>query len=39
LSRIHAKALVGEAHAALQSFGPRAEPLRALGTFIVERKA
>ncbi len=39
VSRIHAKALVGEAHAALQSFGPRAEPLRALGTFIVERKA
>ena len=39
VSRIHAKALVSEAHAALQSFGPRAEPLRALGTFIVERKA
>jgi len=39
VSRIHAKALVGEAHAALQSFGPRAEALRALGTFIVERKA
>ncbi len=39
VSRIHAKTLVREAHAALQSFGPRAEPLRALGTFIVERKA
>lgn len=39
VSRTHAKALVGEAHAALRSFGPRAEPLRALGTFIVERKA
>ena len=39
VSRIHAKALVGEAHAALQSLGPRAEALRALGTFIVERKA
>jgi len=39
VSRIHARALVSEAHAALQSFGPRAEPLRALGTFIVERKA
>jgi geranylgeranyl diphosphate synthase type II len=39
VSRIQATALVGEAHAALKSFGPRAEPLRALGTFIVERKA
>jgi geranylgeranyl diphosphate synthase, type II len=34
-----AQALVVEAHAALGPLGPRALPLRALGTFIVERKA
>ena len=38
-SRHRARALVVEAHAALEPFGPRAEPLRALGTFIIERKA
>ena len=30
---------VGEAEEALASFGPRAEPIRALGRFILERKA
>jgi geranylgeranyl diphosphate synthase type II len=38
-SRRRAQALVADAHAALQPFGPRALPLRALGTFIIERKA
>jgi geranylgeranyl diphosphate synthase type II len=38
-SRRRAQALVADAHAALEPFGPRAHPLRALGTFIIERKA
>ena len=38
-SRHRAQALVTDAHAALEPFGPRAVPLRALGTFIIERKA
>jgi geranylgeranyl diphosphate synthase type II len=38
-SRRRARALVVEAHAALEPLGSRAEPLRALGTFIIERKA
>jgi len=38
-SRRRAQALVADAHAALEPFGPRALPLRALGTFIIERKA
>jgi geranylgeranyl diphosphate synthase type II len=38
-SRRRAQALVAEAHAALEPFGPRALPLRALGTFFIERKA
>ena len=38
-SRGRARALVARAHAALEPLGPRAEPLRALGTFIIERKA
>jgi geranylgeranyl diphosphate synthase type II len=38
-SRCRAQALVAEAHAALAPFGPRALSLRALGTFMVERKA
>ena len=38
-SRRLAQALVAEAHAALEPFGSRAAPLRALGTFIIERKA
>jgi geranylgeranyl diphosphate synthase type II len=38
-SRSRAQALVAEAHAALEPFGPRALPLRALGTFFIERKA
>jgi len=38
-SRRRAHALVADAHAALEPFGPRALPLRALGTFIIERKA
>jgi geranylgeranyl diphosphate synthase, type II len=38
-SRRRAQALVAEAHAALEPFGPRALPLRALGTFMIERKA
>ena len=38
-SRARARALVAEAEAALADFGPRAEPIRALGRFIVERKA
>ncbi|HTY80855.1 MAG TPA: farnesyl diphosphate synthase [Candidatus Bathyarchaeia archaeon] len=39
VSRRRARALVADAHAALEPFGPRALPLRALGTFIIERKA
>jgi geranylgeranyl diphosphate synthase type II len=38
-SRARARFLVGEAEEALSSFGPRAEPIRALGRFILERKA
>ncbi len=38
-SRRRARALIADAHAALEPFGPRALPLRALGTFIIERKA
>ena len=38
-SRSRARALVAEAHAALEPFGPRALPLRALGTFFIERRA
>ena len=38
-SRRRAQALVADAHAALEPFGSRALPLRALGTFIIERKA
>jgi geranylgeranyl diphosphate synthase, type II len=38
-SRRRAQALIVDAHAALEPFGPRALPLRALGTFIIERKA
>jgi geranylgeranyl diphosphate synthase type II len=38
-SRARAEALIAEAEAALAAFGPRAEPLRALARFIVERKA
>jgi geranylgeranyl diphosphate synthase type II len=38
-SRARARALVDEADAALAALGPRAEPIRALGRFILERKA
>jgi geranylgeranyl diphosphate synthase type II len=38
-SRARARFLVGEAEEALAAFGPRAEPIRALGRFILERKA
>jgi geranylgeranyl diphosphate synthase type II len=38
-SRARARFLVGEAEEALAGFGPRAEPIRALGRFILERKA
>jgi geranylgeranyl diphosphate synthase type II len=38
-SRARARALIAEAEAALVGLGPRAEPIRALGRFIVERKA
>jgi geranylgeranyl diphosphate synthase type II len=38
-SLARARALIGEAEAALAGFGPRGEPIRALGHFIVERKA
>ena len=38
-SRQRAQALIADAQAALEPFGPRALPLRALGTFIIERKA
>jgi len=38
-SRARARGLLDEAEKALASFGPRAEPIRALGRFILERKA
>jgi geranylgeranyl diphosphate synthase type II len=38
-SRRRAQALVAEAHAALDPFGPRAARLRELGTFMIERRA
>ena len=38
-SRARARQLIAEADAALASLGPAAEPIRALGRFIVERKA
>jgi geranylgeranyl diphosphate synthase type II len=38
-SRIRARDLVDEAECALRGFGPRAEPIRALGRFILERRA
>ena len=38
-SRARAEALMAEALGALQPFGPPAEPLRALGRFILDRKA
>ena len=38
-SRRRAQALIADAHTALEPFGERALPLRALGTFIIERKA
>ena len=38
-SRRRAQALIADAHVALEPFGERALPLRALGTFIIERKA
>jgi geranylgeranyl diphosphate synthase type II len=38
-SRARAGQLVADAEAALADFGPRAEPIRALGRFILERRA
>jgi len=38
-SRARARYLIAEAEEALTAFGPRAEPIRALGRFILERKA
>jgi geranylgeranyl diphosphate synthase type II len=38
-SRARAQALIEEAEAALRPLGPPAEPIRALGRFILERKA
>jgi geranylgeranyl diphosphate synthase type II len=38
-SRARARRLIDEAEEALASLGPRAEPIRALGRFILERKA
>ena len=38
-SRARAGQLVAEAEGALADFGPRAEPIRALGRFILERRA
>jgi geranylgeranyl diphosphate synthase type II len=38
-SRARARQLIAEAEAALVAFGPRAEPIRALGRFILERRA
>jgi geranylgeranyl diphosphate synthase type II len=39
VSRARARDLIHEADAALAALGPRAEPIRALGRFILERKA
>src|SRR5262245_55025903 len=38
-SRAKARVLIDEAEAALDVLGPRAEPIRALGRFILERRA
>jgi geranylgeranyl diphosphate synthase type II len=38
-SRARARELIAEAETALVAFGPRAEPIRALGRFILERRA
>jgi geranylgeranyl diphosphate synthase type II len=38
-SRSRARDLIDEAECALRGFGPRAEPIRALGRFILERRA
>jgi len=38
-SRARARELIEQAEAALAGFGPRAEPIRALGRFILERRA
>ena len=38
-SRARARKLIEEAEAALADLGPRAEPIRALGRFILERRA
>jgi geranylgeranyl diphosphate synthase type II len=38
-SRARARSLIAEADEALTAFGPSAEPIRALGRFILERKA
>jgi geranylgeranyl diphosphate synthase, type II len=38
-SRARARSLIEEAEQALTAFGPGAEPIRALGRFILERKA
>jgi geranylgeranyl diphosphate synthase type II len=38
-SRARARDLIGEADTALAALGPRAAPIRALGRFILERKA
>jgi geranylgeranyl diphosphate synthase, type II len=38
-SRVRARDLIDGADAALAALGPRAEPIRALGRFILERKA
>ena len=38
-SRARARSLIAEAEEALAEFGPRAEPIRALGRFILERRA
>ena len=38
-SRARARALIADAEGALARFGPPAEPIRALGRFILERKA
>jgi geranylgeranyl diphosphate synthase, type II len=39
VSRARARDLIDGADAALAALGPRAEPIRALGRFILERKA
>jgi geranylgeranyl diphosphate synthase type II len=38
-SRVRARQLIGDAEAALVELGPRAEAIRALGRFILERRA